>query len=54
MKTIENPTHVVVFSTENNERMTQTVYGKTDLLNCLRAMMKDGYCSFEISPIKKS
>jgi hypothetical protein len=47
-KSHTNVTHVIQYSKKNTEVGCHNVYGKTDLFNCLREMMKDGYTEFKI------
>jgi len=47
-------THQIEFKKESDAHFKrQGAYGKTDLFNCIRAMMKDGYDEFKITTIKK-
>jgi hypothetical protein len=45
-------THELKYKMDNGHWHSQRAYGKTDLFNCIRAMMKDGYTEFEIKTLK--
>lgn len=48
MTTKQIPTHEINYKMENGYWHKQRAYGKSDLFNCLRALMNDGYTEFEI------
>jgi len=51
MKKFKKSTHRISFQKDGIVH-TQDCFGKTDLLNCLRQMMKDGFTFFTIRELK--
>jgi hypothetical protein len=52
---LDKPTHIIEFSKSDNgykEGGEQPAFGKTDLIDCLRNMMREGYTDFKITTIK--
>jgi len=49
MKQIEKNTHIIDFKKDGEGFKRQGAIGKTDLLNILREMMKDGFTEFHIT-----
>jgi len=51
MKKEMKATHIISYQMKGGCAHEQKCYGKTDLFNCLREMMKDGYTTFTIKTI---
>ena len=50
---IEKETHLIYFKKESeSDYHKQAACGKSDLFNCIREMMKDGFTEFKIKTIK--
>lgn len=47
----EKPTHYISFSRPGEFEVKQPAIGKTDLMNIIREVLKDGYTNITISTI---
>ena len=44
----QKPTHIIFYSEFGQHERSQHAFGKTDLIQCIREMLKDGFTEIKI------